>query len=226
MPHRAFLTPERLDLLADQAQRAHAAFQGRLRIALASAILERLPMARTLQDETGQAWLDYWQGLVPTFFDHTGEAYRAGAAAAGMKLSDKAELEIQALNVDAAQSALDEINIASVRDRLLVQKAFRRHYLEEQLTRGNNGGAQRRINSLQMKVLDAAGRRWDSALWVRSIVRHHLVTTQVETALFCWVKNGLDRAVAVWGDDHEGASYLEIKDQIFHPNSTASVVRP
>lgn len=100
-------------------------------------------------------------------------------------------------------------------------------------------GARRgKVADLKFVQTDRAGRNWNSAILVRTMVRQVLLHIYVESFLYGRVSVGADLAKVVYPNpDHadnglvfsiSGATegyptYDEIKDRIFHPNSTASV---
>ena len=93
-----------------------------------------------------------------------------------------------------------------------------------------------RIRNLNFVQLDRLGRKRASDGFVEIMVRKHLLMTDIETRLFVFAKRGNDLAQVVNADGTPGEvfsimggvagyrAYEELKDEVFHPQSTASVI--
>lgn len=96
--------------------------------------------------------------------------------------------------------------------------------------------------ALKFGFMDRVGRSWKSETYVRTIVRHHLVITYIESYMLTALDHGIDQFKVVnadpnhrfdglefsFGESVRGLpTYFEIKDEVFHPNtnSTAEIIK-
>jgi hypothetical protein len=95
-----------------------------------------------------------------------------------------------------------------------------------------------KVATLQFRQTDRSGRAWNTAVYLRTLVRMFLLHVYIESFLYGRAEAGSDLAKVTYADpEHEfhglvfsisGAtdgypSYEDIKDKVFHPNSVANV---
>lgn len=92
------------------------------------------------------------------------------------------------------------------------------------------------VRGLPFVQSDRLGRKRTSEAFVRNAARQELVAIHIETALFVIASEGVDLAQVIYQDGEAGEvfsitgttpgyrTYESIKDEIFHPNSTATVI--
>lgn len=137
----------------------------------------------------------------------------------------------------------DRIRECVSRDCATAEQAFRRLALNVEIAsmRGSMGrttavigaryGAVRNLSFVQQ---DRLGRKLSSDAFVRTLVRDALLNAYVETFLFVQASAGFDIAKATKGDGESVTfsitgntkgmpSYDEIRDGLFHPQSSASL---
>ena len=152
--------------------------------------------------------------------------------------------EIQALVGESADEVLKEFAAISSRDANRVRAAWRKFALDSYLLQPRYGvtsnlhARQGKIGELKFKQTDSAGHSWNSALMIQTIVRLHLLRTEVEVALYVLSRAGADTITVSWptvdgkqdlqfsmsGANPKIPSYIDIRESIFHPNSTARIV--
>lgn len=145
--------------------------------------------------------------------------------------------ELYSLAGEAATDVIDDLLAAMTRDAVVIRRAWRQFAMDSFLVESPRMGPkqamlktrQGKIAALQFRQPDGAGRFFPSALWARIQLRWLLVRTQAETALYVMKMNGVDQATATWADGRENVTfsisqeYLELRDGLFHPNSTARI---
>lgn len=250
MDNRTWMTPAELDDHAEFAALDHRQFLIGMVGTLAS-IFER-PNARTPQARAdltkalSQQLQSRYRNASVMIEALTKQAIAAGVAQVGVEsLESEAKAELEQLVGEATSQLLDELLSIMAKDSVTVRRAWRLFATEATfMAPGLGSGANHwarigKIGDLKFRQMDRAGRQWESAIMVRTMVRHHLLRTQVEAALYTMQLLGLDLARAVWGEndvradvlfsisgtnvDEDIESYIGIRDTIFHPNSTARV---
>lgn len=250
MDDRAWMTPAELDDHAEFAALDHRQFLIGMVGTLAS-VFER-PNARTPQARAdltkalSQQLQSRYRSASIMLEALTKQAIAAGVGQVGIdSLGPEPQAELEQLVGEATSQLLDEILSIMAKDSVTVRRAWRQFATEATfMAPGMGSGANHwarigKIGDLKFRQMDRAGRQWESAIMVRTMVRQHLLRTQVESALYAIQQVGLDLARATWGDDdiradvvfsisgvnadEDIASYIEIRDSIFHPNSTARV---
>lgn len=149
-----------------------------------------------------------------------------------------------------AEAVLDELvtNIQSVCDRNVatVVNELRQVKLQASLLQSTGmskfGALMKsrmgRVGELKFTTPDVLGRKWRSSDYVVSMISKNLVQLYVESFLYCAAVDGDTKAKVVYSDaghanngmvfnitGSEGASFDNIRDTIWHPNSTAGVER-
>lgn len=93
------------------------------------------------------------------------------------------------------------------------------------------------IVGLQFRRVDRLNRAWSSDIYTRTVARHLLVSTYVETYLMALVSNGIDTAQIPGDAEHEPLVFSitgrtqglptldEIRAEHFHPNAVRLVER-
>jgi hypothetical protein len=134
----------------------------------------------------------------------------------------------------------DEIAAQVERDIVTLKRELQRLALEtdrEARLRGityENALARRRAGGIdpQFHFRDRGGRRLKSQKHIRTIWRHHLLTTYNEVMLFTLAEFGRRKARIEHPDPKHrhagtvfeiGDEYLALRDEVFHPNSDAVV---
>lgn len=173
------------------------------------------------------------------------EVKAATLNAMGVSLSAPDMLALNEHVVDLAASLNETVCICVRRDSLLAERELRKFALSVNLLESSTGishigalikskyGAIRELPFMQP---DRLGRKRTSEAFVRNAVRHEMVGIHVETALFAIAKGGNDLAQVLNQDGSKGEvfsitslsrnyrSYEDIKGEVFHPNSTATVI--
>lgn len=246
MAHRAWLTPAELDSAAESLATAYRGYLTGM-VATLAGTFDR-PNASTpramkeLREATFQTLLGFLGHSSTMGRAMTARAKDGGTSVVGISEKDDLELvEMMDAYLDDLQSDLMAIGM---RDWVTVRRTMNRFVLEAQNARGRYGRAstlfvrQGKIANLKFRQVDRAGRQWESGLFVRNLVRHHLVQVQADCACFAQRRAGKDTLTVTWpvallaerapisfsisGKDPELRSYAtEIRDEIFHPNSTA-----
>jgi hypothetical protein len=166
--------------------------------------------------------------------------------AAKAKLDSEKRTHLDDMIQEEHHLMFSEIIGMQFRDSATVMKALHRIALQVgiQTMRGkSNVGAliqarRGKINDLKFLQADRSGRQWSSSVYVRTLARHFLLKVYVESFLFGRVSVGSDLAEVVYSDpghDNHGLrfsisgetagypKYVDIQDEIYHPNSSASV---
>lgn len=156
------------------------------------------------------------------------------------------EPDLQLLNQHVEES-LDDLwvamNALMNRDNQTVERELRRFALKVDLLQSATGIS--RIGALIKTKLgavdgirhtqpDRLGRKRASDSYVRAMVRQHMLLTDIETRLFMIAKTGGDLAVvmrdevpdevfSITGNTAGFRTYDELRDEVFHPNSGATV---
>jgi uncharacterized coiled-coil protein SlyX len=194
-----------------------------------------------LEHSSGKAFQTLDNELVVGLHEQGAAAAQRGITTANRKLTKANHATLQDLALETISETIADIRNVLLRDRNTVRRLWQRFAVELTLTAPKHGDlaaivvGQQKMDQLQFRQPDRAGKMWDSGVYVRALYRQLLLSLEVESCLFVLVKAGKDLAVASWDDDrHEVVfsisgkntahpSYLEIKDGLFHPNSTATV---
>lgn len=153
--------------------------------------------------------------------------------------------ELRSLN-EHLQSAQDDLKASLwaclTRDCRIVERELRNFAHSVDLIQ-SAGGVSRvgaiirskfgRVSRLSFNQVDRLGRKRASDAFVGTMIRHHLVLARVESQMFSIAKAGIDlvqvqgaddRVVSITGTTPGYESYDEVRDILFHPNSSATVV--
>lgn len=187
------------------------------------------------------AFLD---GMVGQIEAHTIEVRNDALSTVGHALSDP---DLESLN-EYLRDAMDDLYASLYaclhRDDTAAERELRNFAHKVNLTQAATGMSKigaliktkfGRVSGLNFVQVDRLGRKRASEGFVRSLVRHHLVQTHVECQMFSIAKSGNDLAqividnkpgavISITGTTAGYPSYEEIRDEIFHPNSTATVI--
>jgi len=163
------------------------------------------------------------------------------------RLSAQERSNLDEMIEDEHHLMFSEIIGMQFRDAATVMKALHKTALQVniQKMRGKVNSVTALIQARRGKVAelkflqaDRSGRNWSSPVYVRTIARLFLLRVYVESFLFGRVSVGSDLAEVVYSDpghDNHGLrfsisgetagypKYVDIQDEIYHPNSSASV---
>lgn len=167
-------------------------------------------------------------------------------AASGASLSTPDATMLSA-HIAEIQDELQEILWSVMtRDQATTERELRKVALQVELLQAGTGiskvGALIRVKFGKVRKLrfvqeDRIGRKRASDEYVRSLVRQTLLTAYIESYLFALAKSGQDLVRVVYADGRdpwimsiagltEGyPAYDDVRDEVFHPNSLASVER-
>lgn len=160
-------------------------------------------------------------------------------------LSDPDRADLDAYIESSLEDTRESLRNVVYRDEASAERELRRFALNVSLLQSSEGinraGALIKLRGKLGEGVaffqhDRIGRNRVSSGFFKAIIRKHLLLTFIETTLFLIAKRGSDLAQVELSDGSLGEifsitggtdgcrSYEDIRDRVFHPNSTSSVV--
>ena len=182
-------------------------------------------------------------GMVEQVKAHTRELRDDALKTASRPLSDPELRDLDEHLQDALDDLQDALRACLARDCRAAEHELRKFAHMVNLTQSSSGMSRigaiikvkyGRVSDFSFSQADRIGRKRVSDAFVRALIRHHLVITCVETQMFAIAKLGFDLArvgdtnliISITGTTPGYESYDDVRDDLFHPNSSATVVRP
>jgi hypothetical protein len=184
----------------------------------------------------------YFETYIKAYTSIAREAGINKAISLGAKPLDTGVMnELQALVAEAQTELVGEIALMMTKDTLSIKKAWRSFAIDSKFMARVPTGYEPilaragKIEGLRFRQFDKMGRQWDSARAAITAIRLHLLRVEVESCLYTLKLSGFDVVTASWADGRQSidfsisgsseyvGSYMEIRDALFHPNSTAEI---
>ncbi len=109
------------------------------------------------------------------------------------------------------------------RDASEVNSKFRRLSLEAAALSDANeyGHSTSLIGRIEgnASFIDRSGKKWNSSVYARTIIRHHLLNVYNEVYLLAAMRMGYKEVTTTGGITFAVERYESIRDEVFHPNS-------
>lgn len=187
----------------------------------------------------------FMSGIATQLEAHTYEVRNSALDAQESVLSDPDFASLNEYLSETVEALCGALWACIYRDDLTAERELRKVALNVDLLQSTTGMSRigaliktkfGRVSGMPFVQMDRLGRKRASESFVRSLVRHHLVLTDVETRLFAMAKQGSDLAqvmrqdgtkaeiFSITGVSRNYPSYEEIRDTVFHPNATATVI--
>lgn len=188
--------------------------------------------------------MSFLSGFWGQITERAKEVAQTAVTDSGFDLNGKEQFSLNEHLADALIDLCGVIKVSVLRDENVAEKALRRIALQVDLLQSSTGvnkvGALikvkfGKVRELDFMQIDRTGRRRSSEVYTRLAVRHCLLLIYVESYLIAIAKNGQDLARVVYPDGKLGEvfsitgatpgyrAYDDLKNEVFHPNSTASV---
>lgn len=187
----------------------------------------------------------FMSGIATQLQAQTYEVRNGALDAQGVVLSDPDFASLNEYLNETVEDLCGALWACIYRDDLTAERELRKVALNVDLLQSTTGMSRigaiiktkfGRVSGMSFVQVDRLGRKRVSESYVRSLVRRHLVLTDVETRLFAMAKQGNDLAqvlhqdgtqaevFSITGASRDCPSYEEIRDTVFHPNATATVI--
>lgn len=245
------MIPAQIDMIAKRVAQQHALFTQGLTGALARALDQRDPTTARARSELGaevrsmgHSFVERMTREIDIAIDQLREL---GTKDAGVALGHS-DWESLREHTDAIKDdATSALVLAAERDANVISTTHRRFALMVDLSQsdyriGRTTAMIRArfgvIRALRFNQPDRLGRRWDSTVYVEVMLRGYLLHAYVESRLFALARNGVDLIRVDYPDhEHHGMtfsitgnapgvpSYADVRDEVFHPRSNASIAR-
>jgi hypothetical protein len=242
MAHRAWLTGRQLEAPAALIEGSYRGYLANLEVLLARAFENPDPESTQvrvkLENETFDRLLGNQGAAVGVLSESRKQALEAGVSVVSEPLQHEIFAQLELLSIEGYNEVIGEILAMAMRDQYAALRAFRTFAIETHLGRPRYGknapiyARREKVANLQFKTIDKAGRRWDTATFLRNMVRGYLVQLQADSAAFA-ISQKQDLAKITWPDGRPSVTislsgktpgyptYKDARDELFHPNSTA-----
>lgn len=240
-----------LDRIAQESERLYYGFLLQLVGSLMRVLDEPAPTSpaarASFRTAAEQATMQMLTTLKSRVEDTEATAIKEATSNASVLLSEEQFANVTSIVTEARSDMLVQIALAAEKDTQVINRALQQLALDvDRIMNLRDSTYVSALFQARMKLdtnfhffqLDRAGRKWTSPNYVRTTIRGFLLSAYIDTYMYALASRGVDLVAVQHPEDahpHAGLvfsisgtipgvpAYSELKGDVWHPNSRASV---